>query len=84
MENYTIETFKNKSGEIMYKLIEVDENGEKVELARLDYIQLKNLFSSIKGEVNDMLLDNNVELVMNVFNVNEEEAKKIIEESIEE
>lgn len=84
MENYTIETFKNKSGEIMYKLIEVDENGEKVELARLDYIQLKNLFSSIKGEVKDMLLDNNVELVMNVFNVNEEEAKKIIEESIEE
>ena len=38
MEEYIIKTFKNHVGETMYKLIEVNEYGDKRELARLDYI----------------------------------------------
>lgn len=51
MEEYIIETFKNHTGETMYKLIEVSEHGDKRELARLDYIQLKDLQFNIENKI---------------------------------
>lgn len=51
MEEYIIEKFKNRLGETMYKLIEVNEFGDKKELSRLDYIQLKRLNLNIKREI---------------------------------
>ena len=51
MEEYIIETFKNHVGETMYKLIEVNEHGDKRELARLDYIQLQDLQFNIENKI---------------------------------
>ena len=51
MEEYIIETFKNHVGETMYKLIEVNEHGDKRELARLDYIQLQDLQFNIESKI---------------------------------
>lgn len=51
MEEYIIETFKNHVGETIYKLIEVNEHGDKRELARLDYIQLQNLQFNIESKI---------------------------------
>lgn len=51
MEEYIIETFENHFGEIMYKLIEVNERGDKRELARLDYVQLKDLQFNIESKI---------------------------------
>ena len=51
MEEYIIETFKNHVGETMYKLIEVNEYGDKRELARLDYIQLQDLQFNIESKI---------------------------------
>ena len=53
MEEYIIETFENHFGEIMYKLIEVNERGDKRELARLDYIQLKDLQFNIESKISN-------------------------------
>ena len=44
-------TFKNHVGETMYKLIEVNEHGDKRELARLDYIQLQDLQFNIESKI---------------------------------
>lgn len=51
MEEYVIETFKNHTGETMYKLIEINEDGNKRELARLDYIQLQDLQFNIESKI---------------------------------
>lgn len=51
MEEYIIETFENNFGETMYKLIEVNEYGDKRELARLDYIQLQDLKFNIESKI---------------------------------
>ncbi len=51
MEEYIIETFKNHVGETMYKLIEINEHGDKRELARLDYIQLRYLKFNIESKI---------------------------------
>lgn len=51
MEEYIIETFENHAGETMYKLIEVNEHGDKRELARLDYIQLQDLKFNIESKI---------------------------------
>ena len=51
MEEHIIETFKNHVGETMYKLIEVNEYGDKRELARLDYIQLQDLKFNIESKI---------------------------------
>ena len=51
MEEYTIEPFKNYMGETMYKLVEIKENGTKREMARLDYIQLKDLKFNIESKI---------------------------------
>ena len=51
MEEYIIETFKNHTGETIYKLIEVNEYGDKRELARLDYIQLRGLQFNIESKI---------------------------------
>ena len=51
MEEYIIETFKNHTGETMYKLIEINEHGDKRELARLDYIQLRYLKFNIESKI---------------------------------
>lgn len=51
MEEYIIETFENHFGETMYKLVEIREDGTKRELARLDYIQLKDLQFNIESKI---------------------------------
>ena len=51
MEEYIVEPYKNHMGETMYKLIEVNEHGDKRELARLDYIQLQDLQFNIESKI---------------------------------
>lgn len=51
MEEYIVVAFKNKLGETMYKLIQVNEYGNKKELARLDYVKLKRLQCNIENKV---------------------------------
>ena len=50
MEEYIVEPYKNHMGETMYKLVEVNEYGDKRELARLDYIQLQDLKFDIENK----------------------------------
>lgn len=51
MEEYTIEPYTNQTGETMYKLIEIKENGSKRELARLDIIQVEDLKFNIENHI---------------------------------
>ena len=51
MKEYIIEPYKNNMGETMYKLIEIKENGDKREIARLDYIQLQDLKFDIENKI---------------------------------
>lgn len=51
MEEYIVEPYKNHMGETMYKLVEIREDGTKRELARLDYIQLKDLKFNIESKI---------------------------------
>ena len=50
MEEYIIETFKNHVGETMYKLIEVNEYGDKRGIAR-EMLELFDIYkSNVKSE----------------------------------